>query len=196
MIEAVAVTNTLRLFVAVNPSPASVSLFGETIDRLRPTAPQAKWVHSERLHVTLAFLGDTEETKLVSVTAAVKAVAAEHAPFALRFEGGGLFWIRRQPQILWAGIGGDVPALCRVRDDLTKRLESIGYAPEHRAYSPHLTLARAANPGGDEALLSCAKLIEGQSFGETTIREVVLYKSEPSSRGPMYTALLCEPFRV
>ncbi|MBK9266524.1 MAG: RNA 2',3'-cyclic phosphodiesterase [Polyangiaceae bacterium] len=185
----------MRLFIAVDPSPESISQLGDMVERLRSIAPHAKWVRSEKLHLTVVFLGEIEESLVDPVMDAVKTVAIEHAPFALRIEGGGTFGGKKRARVLWADIRGDVSALCSVQTDLAKRLETMGQTLEHRDYAPHLTLARAGNPRGDEALVRCANMLAGKSFGETTIRELVLYRSEQSAQGAKYTALLRAPFR-
>lgn len=187
---------SMRLFIAVDPSPECIGVFGKTIERLRTLAPRARWVRAEKLHVTLVFLGQIEETRLPLVKDAVQATAENHGLFVLRFAEGGTFGGSKRARVLWAGIGGDIPELCALQSDLARRLEAaIGYTPEHRAYSPHLTLARAGDPRGDAHLAHCSDKLSGESFGETTIREVVLYRSETSAQGATYTALLRVPLR-
>ena len=188
---------SMRLFIAVDPSPQCIELFGRAIERMRPLAPRARWVRAEKLHVTLVFLGQIEETKISLITDALQSVAETRAPFELRFGDGGTFGGAKRPRVLWAGIGGNLPALCALQKDLAERLEkTIGYTPEHRAYAPHLTLARAGDPRGDAKLWDCANELAGQSFGETTIDEVILYRSETSSEGAKYTALQRVPLRA
>lgn len=187
---------TMRLFLAVDPSPDCLTQFAREMDRLRVMAPRARWVRAEKLHVTLVFLGEVEENKILAITDAMRSAAENHAPFVLQFAGGGTFGERKRARVLWAGIGGDLPALNELQKDLATRLEPLGYKPEHREYAPHLTLARAGVPSGDEKLVTCAEALEKQSFGETTIGEVILYRSEPAARGGGYTPLFRAPLRA
>ncbi len=179
----------LRLFVAVDPRPENIFQLGQAIAELRPWAPKAKWVQPDKLHLTLVFLGDTEESKLSQMHEALQKTANRHRPFELRLSGGGIFGARKGARVLWAGVGGDMRALCALQKDLAEGLEPLGYQPEHRAYAPHLTLARAGDTRGDEDLAVCAEKLDGRVFGMATIREVVLYQSRISEKGATYTKL-------
>ena len=179
----------LRLFAAVDPSPEAALQLGQTITELRPMAPNAKWVHPEKLHLTLVFLGDTAESKLAQIHDILHATAHGHRPFELSLSGGGIFGPRKRARVLWGGVGGQLEALGALQNDLAERLKPLGFEPEQRTYTPHLTLARAGDPRGDERLAACAEKIGRRSFGQTTVRELVLYQSQLSEKGAAYTKL-------
>lgn len=191
-----AAAKTLRLFLAVDPNPETIAQFDRTISQLRRLVPKARWVHAEKLHVTLVFLGEVENTKVSAIQGIMQSVVPLHAPFALQFAEGGTFGEKKRPRVLWAGIGGELAPLRALQKDLAERLEPLGSPPEHREYSPHLTLARSADPRGDEHLCDCLDKLRGQTFGETVVREVVLYESVQNARGSMYSALVRAPLRV
>jgi len=178
-----------RLFLAVDPGPDNILQIREAMDNLRALAPRARWVRPEKLHVTLVFLGDVAEANLPLIFEAQRATVMEHSAFTLQFTGGDSFGEKNRPRVLWAGIKGDLGALRALQKTLAEKLEPIGYAPEHREYAPHLTLARAGDPRGDENFGRCAKEMAGLSFGETTIREIVLYESESTKDGARYVPL-------
>lgn len=177
-----------RLFLAVDPSETCQAKIAEAVSRARSSAPRAKWVRTEGIHVTLIFLGAVEEELVPAVVANAEAVAARHAPLTLRFEGAGCFG-GRKPRVLWAGVEGDVPALGLVQKELSEALVEVGYVPEERVFSPHLTLARAAGFGGDTGLVLAARSLAGESFGEVDVREIVLYESVLSPAGSRYEAV-------
>lgn len=188
--------SSLRLFVAVDPSAENIAAFETTMSSLRKKAPRARWVRPEKLHVTLVFLGETKVEKIAPIEDAIRSVAENHAPFTLRFENTGTFGEKNRARVLWAGINGDLQALGALQNELARRLEPLGYTPEYRSFVPHLTLARSAAPRGDATLCECAKEIANISFGMTTIREVVLYQSETTPTGTVYTPLLRAPLRA
>lgn len=187
---------TRRLFLAVDPNPETIAQFDKTIAQLRLPAPKARWGHAEKLHVTLVFLGDVENATVSAIHSVMQSAVPLHAPFALRFAEGGTFGEKKRPRVLWAGVGGDMGALRALQKDLTEQLEPLGFQPEHREYSPHLTLARSADPRGDERLRDCLDKLQGQTFGETVVREVVLYESVQNASGSVYSALVRVPLRV
>jgi 2'-5' RNA ligase len=178
----------LRLFVAVDPAPAVRDALRGVIARVRPLAPRAKWVDPDAYHLTLAFLGDTAEDVVPAITAALAGVAARHAPIAARFSGGGAFGGRR-PRVLWAGLTDGAVALGAVYRDLAPALGPFGYTPDHAELTPHLTLARAGDRGGDPALTACAASLAAEDFGPTLLDALILYQSDLSPKGARYTAL-------
>ena len=62
----------------------------------------------------------------------------------------------------------------------------LGYTPEPRGFSPHLTLARARDPGGDPTLVAAAAGLRDEVFGEATIGTLILYRSELGREGARY----------
>ena len=177
----------MRLFVAVNPSPAVGLRLMETINRLRPCAPSARWVDPEALHVTLAFLGEAEVARVSQlefarvsrIRAALENVAAAQTPFEIRTVGLGTFGPPRRPRVLWAGIAhreGD--ALSLLHAATAAALEPLGFAPEARPFTPHITLAFAGSAGGDPALAVCAAG-PPEDYGTTSSTSLLVYSSIP-----------------
>ena len=179
----------MRLFVAISPGTEVLARLSEQVDTLRRVAPSAKWVKREGMHLTLAFLGERPPDEVPAITAALAEKARGHAPFALRFSGGGAFGRPGRPRVLWVGCGGDLGALRALHGDLVLALASFGYVPDRDALTPHLTLARARDPGGDRPLARCAELLGDQELGEARIEAVELIESRLSPAGATYTVV-------
>jgi RNA 2',3'-cyclic 3'-phosphodiesterase len=176
---------TLRTFIAV-PVPAPQPL-RKLIAQLAALGRAIKPVDPDQLHVTLKFLGDTAAGQVPELAAAVRHGVSGQAAFDVALRRTGVFPHARRPTVVWAGIERGDP-LTRIANDLEQRLESLGFPREHRAYQPHLTLARIRSrpPGELAALLER----ESQSdFGAVSIESVVFYQSELQSGGPVYTPL-------
>ncbi len=184
-----------RLFLAVNPSEACHARIAEAVSRTCALAPRARWVRMDGAHVTLVFLGAVDEARVPDVVEKVQGVVVRHAPLTLRFEGAGCFGGRR-PRVLWVGVAGDVPALGLVQKELTEALAELGHVPDERVFSPHLTLARAGWAGGDVGLLSAARALVDEPFGEAPVREIVLYESVLSPGGARYEAVARFPLGI
>ena len=174
-----------RLFLAVDPGDDCHARIAEAVTRAQSQAPRARWVRPEGVHVTLIFLGAVAEELVPTVVTKAESVVVRHAPLTLRFEGAGCFGGRR-PRVLWVGVAGDVPALGLVQKELSEALTEVGYVPEERVFSPHLTLARAGFGGSDTGLWAAARLLAAESFGEVNVREIVLYESVLSTGGARY----------
>jgi 2'-5' RNA ligase len=187
----------VRLFVAVDIDPAVVQKIAECGDELRrraaERAPRARltWVPSERLHVTVRFIGDVDERRADALAAAVKSELAIQ-PFELVSEGVGVFPPRGAPRVFWARLTTGVGSLTALERDVSARLEACGLPREDRPYHPHVTLARVRDAAG----LRSGPLLDGltgRRFGAWPVNAITLVQSRPSPHGHVYVALQRTP---
>jgi 2'-5' RNA ligase len=150
-------------------------------------------VPPENAHLTLAFLGSTEDAKVPELSKALEAVAARAGPFDLQLRGGGAFGSPKRPRVLWVGVEGDTAALHQLHGWTEAALQPLGYQPEHRDYRPHLTLARARDPRGDPTLARCAGALANRVLGAARIDRLILFRSQPGPGGSKYTPLAEPP---
>ncbi|MGZ3460233.1 MAG: RNA 2',3'-cyclic phosphodiesterase [Archangium sp.] len=167
----------MRLFVAVTLGGAIESAATDALPRLKGLAPHARFVPSANLHLTLSFLGEVEAERLPAVKDVLTRVGPAHAPLVLTIEGGGGFGSPAHPRVLWAGVGGDTKALGALQADVAAGLKPLGFEPEHREYTAHLTLARAKLPRGDRGLAECVRALQGATWGEARVDRLVLFES-------------------
>lgn len=186
----------MRLFVAVDPPEPLRSALGAEIEGLRRLAPGAKWVRPESIHVTLAFLGATDDEKVPAISQALERVGRAHRPLVLEARGGGAFGGKRKPRVLWVGLEGDLEPLAMLQKAVEEALVPLGYQPEERAFRPHLTLARARDPRGDPALAPCAEELQTASLGSFPVEELILYRSDLSPKGAVYTPVARAPLAL
>ena len=180
----------MRLFVAVTLGPEVTARAEAAVQRLKPLAPRARWARLEGLHLTLSFLGDTDASLVPALAGALQAVAARHAPLRLSAGGGGSFGSPTHPRVLWADVRGEVAALRALQADVAGALEPLGFAPERRAYTAHLTLARAKAPRGDPALVACVEALAHEDWGEGEVRQLILFESRGGAYHPQVEAPL------
>jgi 2'-5' RNA ligase len=170
----------VRTFVAVVPPPHVLAPLVAVTERLRGTYA-ASWVPAERLHVTLAFLGEVSEETAARVADGLRETAAERAAFRLRLRGGGAFPRPERAKVLWAGLDGDVAALASLADAVRA---------ERTPYVPHVTVARLRH-GGD--VTGAVDALDAVTSDEWVVDEVVLMRSvlgpkpsyEPLARAPL-----------
>ncbi|MEV6326197.1 RNA 2',3'-cyclic phosphodiesterase [Streptomyces sp. NPDC051909] len=132
----------MRLFAAVIPPPAQLAELAREVDRLGrlPGADRLRWTARPGWHFTLAFMGEVGEELLPDLRARLGRAAHRTAPFPLRLHGGGRFG----RAVLWTGAAGglDELRLLAERADAAARRAGVPM-DEHRAYHPHLTVARS-----------------------------------------------------
>lgn len=179
----------VRCFVAVVPPPEVLAPLVRAVAPLR-TLP-ATWVPPERLHVTLAFLGEVADPE--PYAAALAPAVAEVAAFPLRIRGGGAFPRAARARVLWAGLDGDVDALAKLARVARRTARAVRIDVERKPYVPHVTVARVRRDGFDgAAAVAALSVVESEPW---QVGEVVLMRSvlgpapayEPLRRLPLYT---------
>jgi 2'-5' RNA ligase len=186
-----------RLFVALEPAEPVRRRIAAAAGALQrgagAAASEVRWVAEENVHLTLQFLGAVPEERVPAVEKAVAETAAAARPLLLEVKGAGGFPNARRPRVVWLGLSGDVAALAALVAELGKRLTPLGFAPEARSFSAHLTVGRARDgrgaPGLGGALASVAQ-DEGVAWRAA---ELVLFESHLSPAGPRYEAVLRAP---
>src|SRR5712671_573369 len=93
----------MRLFIALEIPSAVRENLAELLKSLRSMSPQTRWVRPENLHVTLKFIGEVPETRLVGIREALAGVRSNQS-VALDFRGLGFFPNEKHPRVFWAGI--------------------------------------------------------------------------------------------
>ena len=122
----------MRLFIAIHFSEKIKSTLLQGIRDLRGQAARGNFTRPENLHLTLAFIGETN-----NVAAVRKAMNKwKFAPFPLTVAGSGRFG-----DLWWAGVEKN-PALFDLAEGLKGSLREEGFDIEKRPFKPHITLAR------------------------------------------------------
>jgi 2'-5' RNA ligase len=188
----------MRLFVGVPLDPALArdlgGVAGELRQRVGRHAPRAKltWVATDRLHVTVRFIGEADDTRAAAIRAAL-APPLGVAAFDLEIVELGAFPGRGRPRVFWAGVGAGHDEMVQVEREVSARLAGCGVAAEDRPYRPHLTLARVREPAG----LRAGDVLEGLSgsIGTQRVGAITLFQSRLSPQGPTYVALQETPLQ-
>ncbi len=174
----------LRLFVAIEIADEAKRVVEEAFGPWKGEFPRARWAPIENWHVTMKFLGPTWPRLVDWVKEAIGRAAATSEPFQTRLDGVGAFPPPRRARVLWAGLddaAGRMAALAGALDDgLAKE-----FAPEKRAFTPHLTVARSDPP-----------LLLPEGFADTelapvafTVDHLTLFRSHLRRPAPLYEPL-------
>src|SRR5690348_9211006 len=139
----------MRLFIAIElTGPAKDEVLRVRARLLEAIARQGvRFVRPEKLHLTLAFLGNVEEGNLPDLKQELDAVSAP--AFRLQLSSLGCFPDMRRPKVIWLGLDGDVEAIRALAANVAQRAKPFAPEMDEKPYSPHITLARV-NPGSKE----------------------------------------------
>lgn len=155
-------------------------------EQFRVLGTDAKWVETENIHLTLQFLGAVEPARAPLISRALAEAVSRRVAFSIRVQGSGVFPNRGRPRVVWVGLEGDGGALRALHGDIEAGLAPLGFAPEARGFSPHVTLGRLRSENGAGALIERLDALRGEAYGQFTVDTVVLMESKLSSRGPTY----------
>ena len=166
-----------RLFVAIRPPEA---IRDRLIDAMEDS-PELRWVGDEQLHLTLRFIGEVERPLADDIALALTRIRSDR--FELRVTGVGIFE-RRSGGTLWAGIEPKQP-LAALAAKVERACVAAGLEPEHRAFHPHITLARfnRASATAAQAFLERTRALASPPFAVTSF---ILFESHLSRHGPHY----------
>ena len=190
-----------RVFAALELPPENQERLGEVLAGLQEAVPpgSVRWVRPAAMHLTLKFYGDVDRERLPALGAVLTEAACQAPRLHLTMAGLGVFPNARRPQVIWAGVGGELEPLLALQADLEARSEALGFAPEGRAYKPHLTLGRvngALRPVEQQQLLQGLKARRDDVFGPLEAEALSLMRSDLRPEGAVYTQLLAAPLRA
>lgn len=148
----------------------------------------ASWSRPENIHLTVKFLGNVDPQRVPVISAAAARVVKEFSPIQIEVGKTGVFPRPSRPQVLWVGINDQSGALANLHKQLQNEFAREGFPKEERAFRPHLTIARIRKPHNSDRL---AEAHLGMEFSSVTIElsELILFRSELSSKGSKYTPI-------
>jgi len=152
------------------------------------TGANIKPVEPENVHITLKFLGDTNEDLLEEIHEIIKNVVKGFNPFNIKLEGAGVFPNQNYIKVIWIGIK-QWEKLESIAQKIDEHLHDKGFKKEKRKFSAHLTIARVRSAKNKEKLIQIIEKYKDFDFAEIKVDSIKLKKSELTSKGPMYTDL-------
>ena len=134
----------MRLFLAIDPGEACRNKLAAYIEKARTHTSGIRWVKPEKLHITMAFLGEVHDSRLEQVVSSSQRLTVSHRPFTASVHGSGVFPNWRRPRVVWLGIE-DRGALGKLGADIQAMCLDLGYPTDH-PFRAHLTIGRAGQP--------------------------------------------------
>lgn len=175
-----------RLFVAIRPPEVVRDLLIDAMD----DSPALRWVGDEQLHLTLRFIGEVERPVANDIASALDRLRSP--PFQLRVHGVGKFE-KRSTGALWAGVEPKAP-VSSLAGKVERTIQQAGLEPEHRAFWPHITLARW-NRRNAEAVDSFLRRHAGLQSEAFKVDRFTLFESKLSRHGPHYAEVASFPLQ-
>jgi 2'-5' RNA ligase len=183
----------IRSFIAIElPNELELGLTQLETQLKSDKQPWVKWVNPEGIHLTLKFLGNIAVDRTGEITRAMEEAVHGISPFRLEVKGLGVFPNLRRVQVAWVGISGEIDKLSQLQKRIETNLTPLGFAPESRAFTPHLTLARLRDRASLDERQRFGQLIANTKFEVAYTIEVdaiSLMRSQLTREGAIYSRI-------
>jgi 2'-5' RNA ligase len=151
------------------------------------TDADLKLVEPQNIHITVRFLGNITPAMVENIFEEMKQV--QFVPFNVQIKGLGAFPDLRYPRVVWAGMTEGADQLKNVFSQLEPRLRGLGFTPDHKGFSPHLTIARVRSGRNKAQLAEFITENANYDFGTIKAQCLRLKKSDLTPKGPIYSTL-------
>ena len=186
----------MRLFVAVTLNDAAIVAAQDAAEEIRRrlgTAVRARWVNAENLHLTVRFIGNVAGDRASAILDVLRPPLSIQ-PFDVELGVCGVFPPSRPPRVIWIGLASGVPQLQGMHEELNRRVAPLGYEPERRPFSVHLTLARIKDAARAEArTMRDAVRSVRPAPARSPVTSATVFESRLSPRGAVYQRLFDVP---
>ncbi len=179
---------SIRSFIAFDiDSEAVRKSLAAVQNLLAQTGADLKLVEPQNIHVTVRFLGDITPATAEKIFIEMQQV--QFTPFNVQIKGLGAFPDLRYPRVVWAGITEGADQLRNIFNQLEPRIRNLGFAPDPKGFSPHLTIARVKTGRNKEQLSDFVSKNANYYFGAIKAECLRLKRSDLTPRGPVYSTL-------
>ena len=179
----------IRSFLAIEFPKPILKKIEEVQADLKSTHADVRWVSPEKIHLTLKFFGNIEESRIDLILKSIDEPIRNTLPFSLKVRGVGAFPNLKNPRVIWMGLVDGREVLVSLQKQIETQLEKVGFQPEDRPFHPHLTLGRMRSSQGKEELVKRMERYKEEEFGDFQVERLVLFKSDLRPTGPIYTLL-------
>lgn len=179
----------MRCFIAIDVHGPAQAALAELLSVLRRGPHPVRWCAPQQLHITLRFLGPCADAQIPALCRLIEQASRAGEPFPLRLGNLGCFPARSAARVLWCGVQDAQGACAAWIERASPQLEALGWPPEPRPFTPHVTLGRSRQPRGSVALREWFLAHPDPPPVELWVDEVVLYESRLGPGGATYLPL-------
>lgn len=176
---------TIRTFIAIKITPEE-KLLG-IISELKKSlaSEEIRWVDTDNLHLTLRFLGETNQFQVNEICKKLEAISKQFQPFQFELKGISVFKKKTQPRVLFVSIENNL-ALKQMATEILELSKTLGFKSEENAFNPHLTLGRIKFIQNKTDFYALVNKFSETKIQSVIVSEVIFYQSILGSAGPTY----------
>jgi len=183
----------IRAFIGIDFDDNCKKYIYELQQKLKESARTGRWKYIDNFHLTLKFLDNITPEQKKQIDNIMQNICLEQNPFTLEISKLGFFSGNDTIRVLWLGLSGDLRQLGHLASKISYSLSEIGFAPEKRKYTPHITI-------GQDILFKYPfeqvnNSIGPIRFGPIAVNRLTLFKSEQIQGHRVYTKISEYPLK-
>jgi RNA 2',3'-cyclic 3'-phosphodiesterase len=189
--------SVIRAFIAIELPPEVQDCLEQVSTKLKDQLGEkvVRWVPVENIHLTLKFLGDVSVNNLDVLHEIINVEAASQKQLEISIGRLGAFPKIRRPRVIWIGIEFP-PELITLQRSIESRTTRVGYPPDEREFSPHLTLGRVSRTASPSDVRKIGEVLSASRvgfMGVARVQAVHLFKSDLQPSGAIYSKMFTAP---
>lgn len=179
---------TIRSFISIELPDGIKRSITKLIAELRKAGIDVAWVPAEKIHLTLKFLGNTDDSLIPKIKERISNKLLHYNAFYINIIGIGCFPSEKRPRVLWVGVErSDI--LQSILKEIDTECAGLGFAREDRPFSPHLTIGRVRSQKGVAEMLRRFTEFRTTDFGTVEAKSIHIMKSELKPAGAEHTSI-------
>ena len=189
----------MRVFIALNLPNDILLKLSYLQELLKETQANVLWVKPTNLHITLRFLGESDENLLKEACLAVRKTAKINNCFTASLAELGVFPDARKPHIIWVGLKKGKDQIKLLAASLDETLKEFGLAQENHEFSAHITIGRIKSGLNFKTLtekITSLRLYFADTPTHFKIDKITLFRSKLAAGGAVYEALEDENLKI
>ncbi|PKL87355.1 MAG: RNA 2',3'-cyclic phosphodiesterase [Ignavibacteriae bacterium HGW-Ignavibacteriae-2] len=173
-----------RLFIALDIPEDVIEVIIDLRNKIYGDYSRINWEPKEKLHITMKFLGDVDESSTTSIINAIEEIGRNFGPIKCSFNKFGIFYKDRMPRILWLGTTYN-EQLVKMYETINDEMFKLGFEKEERKFKSHLTILRVKEYNNNRNI----EKFKDAVFDEINFvsDKLSLIKSELEPAGSVYT---------
>lgn len=136
----------MRFFIALEIPSENRLQFQAIQAKLGRLLPQLRISDFDKIHLTLAFLGEQPDVLKDKLTQIIESATSGISSFEVTPAYIDGFPNIHHPQVLWVGVKGDIDKILLIRERIKDGLESLHLPVDERRFIPHISIAKLNNP--------------------------------------------------
>ena len=169
----------MRFFIALEIPEQNKVQLQIVQQKLKTLIPEVRLTNPEKLHLTLAFIGEQPDKLQQQFTQIIQNAAEDIPPFEITPAYIDGFPNIHNPHTIWVGVKGDIDKLLLIRERIKDRLKSTNLLVDEHRFTPHIAIAKINNFRIDQRTENLIASFMAIDFDPIKISSIKLFASIP-----------------